>query len=238
MRGCVQRQGTQQGIAQAWRWSLVVQRRQREGLPHVRSCLMHADMRAQAAVESLVLHYFAHHTDTTWQTTRCMTSSIPDLTAPCRTVWCASFVEKILISNILWHLPVDDAFSWIDETTENKRDSECWDVRLYFTSPRCIRTEGFADDHTSRDEESICSATESFLCGVLSLPDPLATVRQKLEMIRTDDEYTCGGNGYAYLIRVTSERLIIGAVVFFFFPRSGHSLAQTNGFCRTSPPSN
>ena len=69
----------------------MVQRRQREGLPHVRSCLMHADMRAQATVESLVLHYFAHHTDTTWQTTRCMTSSIPDLTAPCRTVWCASF---------------------------------------------------------------------------------------------------------------------------------------------------
>ena len=75
--------------------------RQREGLPHVRSCLMHADMRPQAAVESFVLHYFAHHTDTAWQTTRCMTTSISDLTAPCRTVWCASFVEKILISNIL-----------------------------------------------------------------------------------------------------------------------------------------
>ena len=56
------------------------------------------------------------------------------------------------------------------------------------------------------------------MCGVLSLPDPLATVRQKLEMIRTDDEYTCGGNGYAYLIRVTSERLIIGVVVLFFSP--------------------
>ena len=142
--GCVQRQGTQQGIAQAWRWSLVVQRRQREGLPHVRSCLMHADMRPQAAVESFVLHYFAHHTDTAWQTARCMATSISDLTAPCRAVWCASFVEVILISNILWLLPVDGAFSWTGETTENKRDSECWDVRLYCTSPRCIRTEGFA----------------------------------------------------------------------------------------------
>ena len=43
-----------------------------------------------------------------------------------------------------WHLPVDDAFSWTDETIENERDSECRDARLYFTSRCCIRTEGSA----------------------------------------------------------------------------------------------
>ena len=62
-------------------------------------------------------------------------------------------------------------------------------------------------------------------------------------MIRTDDEYICGGNGYAYLIRVTSERLIIDAVVFFFSPgpvtascRQRVSVAQVRRPMRRASP--
>ena len=70
--------------------------------------------------------------------------------------------------------------------------------------------------HTARQRINLFSG-RVVLVSVLSLPDPQAAVPQKLEMMRVDSEcaITSGGDGYVYLVRVTSERLIIGATVFF-----------------------
>ena len=233
--GCVQRQGTQQGIAQAWRWSLVGQKRQREGLTHVRSCLMHADMRASGCrVPCSTLFRAAHGHDMASDT---LHDNI-NIWFDCTVSGC--LVRFLRRGDIDFEHPLASS-SWrciLLDRRDDRKQARLWvlgrQALLHFTALHSHR--GIRDDHTSRDEESICSAAESFLCRALSLSDPLATVRQKLEVIRTDHEYYCGGNGYAYLIRVTSERLIIGAV--FFFTMSGHSLAQTQDFCRTSPPSN
>ena len=113
----------------------------------------------------------------------------------------------------------------------------------HFTTLHPLR--GIRGDHTSRDEESTCSAAESVLCSVLSLPDPQAAVPQKLEMIRADGEcaITSGGDGYAYLVRVTSERLIIGATVFLSSGlatasrRRGVCVAQARRPMRRASPS-
>ena len=81
----------------------------------------------------------------------------------------------------------------------------------HFTTLHPLR--GIRGDHTSRDEESTCSAAESFLCSVLSLPDPQAAVLQKLAHHRRD--LSC-----------------------LLFLRPDHRLAETQGLCRTSPPPN
>ena len=159
----------------------------------------------QAAVESLVLHYFAQHTDTTWQTTRCIATS---------TYVCTKSVRFLRRRDIDFEHPytfqLESASSWTSEATKNKRDSD-WDVRLDFTSPRCIRTERFAAT-TQRRVNLFSGRVVLVQCCVFVA---VRSARRKLE--RTDGEWanTCGEMDMPCLIRVNWERLFIGATVFF-----------------------